>query len=191
LDFLRDEFLRVYSQSVKNSSATQAYAFVTVNAFFVVLVTYLSWVTFQSAQSLARVSLKKSDRETMDWIGKNTVDDARFLLMTSAGQINPMADAYQEWFPVLAGRQSQNTLQGKEWVLGSQFYEYSLQLIDLQACKDVSCLQDWALNNDIQIEYLLVRIQHVSPELPGSIQMDGGFQVVYESSNTVIYKSTP
>ncbi|MGB8982604.1 MAG: hypothetical protein WCC12_12060 [Anaerolineales bacterium] len=77
--------------------------------------------SFVGARNLARFSLAESDRQTMQWVRSNTPAESRFLLITSAGQISPMTDTFQEWFPALAERRSQNTLQGTEWTLGEDF----------------------------------------------------------------------
>ena len=191
LHFFWEKFGEVYSNSMKKNGIAPSQMPFSLTIPFIVLGIYLLWVTFTSSGEFARVSLKKPDRESMDWVRLNTPEDGRFLLMTNTGQVNPMVDSYQEWFPALAERQSQNTLQGSEWILGSRFYEASLRLLDLQACRSVACLRTWALDNDIQIDYVLVRVQRVSPELLGSIQTDDEFQVVYESDSTAIYRSIP
>jgi len=111
------------------------------------------------------------------------------LLITNAGQISPMTDSYQEWFPVLAERQSQNTLQGKEWTLGSAFFSYSQQLVALQSCTDAGCLNEWTKRNHIQEEYILIQTKRASPDLITSLQVDEHYQVVYQSAVAVIFKS--
>ncbi len=190
LYFLWEEFNRAYARSVRGD-ASRPHARLPGGIMVAVFGIYLFWFTFASARDLGRVSLKENDRATMEWISLNTPPEARFLLMTNAGQISPMTDAYQEWFPALAGRKSRNTLQGMEWLLGGEFYEHSLRLTELQACGKVACVEKWVSDNDAQVEYLLVRKQRVSPELPGSLQAEAGYAAVYETAETVIYRIEP
>jgi len=192
LYFLWEKFNQAYREDIKKKNvAPSRYAPYFIALPFAVLGIYFFWVSYSSSKEFYIVSLKESDRETMEWVRTNTPQDGRFLLLTNTGQLNPMIDSYQEWFPALAERQSQNTLQGSEWTLGSQFYDTLLQFIALQTCRDVNCVKTWSLNNDIQLDYLLVRVGQVRPELIDSIQSDGGFQAVYDSGAAVIYKFAP
>jgi len=160
-----------------------------LNSVFALLTAFLFWNCFTSAGDFSRVSLTEADRATMAWVRDNTSKDAQFLLLTNSGGVSPMVDAYQEWFPALAERHSQNTLQGREWTLGAQFYEYSLELMDLQACEDVACLREWGEDQDIQIDFLLLRPGYVRPTLVVSIRTDNALQVVYESGVAVIFEN--
>lgn len=190
LYFLWEEFNRAYSRSAKDASALSS-APAIGGILFAVLGTYLFWSTFASARGLGGVSLKESDRGTMEWVRENTPPQARFLLLTNDGRISPMIDAYQEWFPALAERRSQNTLQGMEWLLGGEFYEHSLRLTELQACGDAACVWEWMFDNGVEAEYLLVRRRRVSPGLFASIQGEAGFEAVFESADTVVYRVVP
>jgi hypothetical protein len=99
-----------------------------------------------------------------------------------------MVDAYQEWFPALTERHSQNTLQGLEWTIGSEFYGYSLKLMELQSCEDVACVQNWTSENNMQINYLLVRPKRVPPKLIDSILLDESFHVIYQTDEVIVYE---
>jgi len=190
--FLWDKINQAYTADIRKKNITPSpHAALLLALPFVALGIYFLSVSINVSRALLWINLKESDREVMEWVRMNTPDDGRFLLMTNNGQVNPMVDAFQEWFPTLTERQSVNTLQGLEWRLGSSFYDSSLQFISLQTCKEVDCLQKWALNNSIQIEFVLVQIENVSPELVGSIQSDKKFQAMYEADTTVIYKYNP
>jgi len=154
----------------------------------VFLTVFLFWAGFKSARNFSRVSLGLADRETMEWIKQNTPENSKFLLLTSNGQISPMVDAYQEWFPSLTERHSQNTLQGMEWTMGSDFYEYSLELMDLQSCENMACVQTWISENNIQIDYLLIRPKRVLPELSDSILTNRSYYLVHHTDEVAIYK---
>ena len=102
-----------------------------------------------------------------------------------------MTDSYQEWFPVLAERQSMNTLQGMEWILGSQFFEHSPELIALQACPDAHCLRAWMEQRNLHIDYVLFHRQRASQNLIDSLYSDGHYDLIYESSTAVIFAVSP
>jgi hypothetical protein len=191
LYFLREKFYRAYSTDVNAAAGNAARARVIATILFAFLGLYLLWHSFTSARDLARLSLKEADRATMGWVRKNTPADASFLLMTNAGQISPMTDAYQEWFPALAERRSVNTLQGLEWRLGAEFYEHSLRLTTLQACEDAACVQEWISDNGVKVDYLLARTRHVLPELLHSLLEQAGYEAVYESADAIIYRLEP
>lgn len=192
LYFLWEKFNQAYVEDMrKKNLALSPSAPYFIALPFVALGVYFLWITFSTSMEFFHISLQEPDREVMEWVRTNTPDNSRFLLLTSRGQVNPMVDSFQEWFPALAERHSQNTLQGMEWTLGSQFYDSLLLLIDLQSCRDVVCLRDWALENDIQLDYILFRVGQVRPELIDSVRSDGGFKTVYVSDSVVIYKSNP
>jgi hypothetical protein len=186
--FLYAQLDRIDFNSFKDGSQAQRYGFYVINTIFILFVTFLVWVSFRSAWNFSRVSLSEADRKTMEWIKGNTPEYAPFLLLTNSGQVSPMVDAYQEWFPALAERHSQNTLQGLEWTIGPEFYGYSLKLMELQSCEDVACVQNWTSENNIQINYVLVRPKRVSPELVDSILLNESFHVIYQTDDVVVYE---
>ena len=102
-----------------------------------------------------------------------------------------MADSYHEWFPALAERQSLNTLQGMEWILGSQFFEYSQDLTALQACPDVDCLNDWLEQKNVRADFILLQKQRASPALIDSLREDESYERIYQSANAEIFAFHP
>lgn len=192
LSFLWERFKQAYANDIEKKNITPSeYAPFFLALPFVILVVYFFVITINLSKRLVQISLEKSDREVMEWIRTNAPEDGRFLLMTNKGQVNPMVDSFQEWFPTLAERPSANTLQGREWTLGSAFYDTSLQFVELQRCTDVDCLKNWALNNNIQVEFVLVRMDNVMPELVDSIQSDESFRPMYEVGGIGIYEFNP
>ncbi len=190
LYFLYDAFKDLYLNSNHRQNHKQAHAYVNYagKLISILLAIFLFWACFKSTRDFSRVSLALADRETMEWIRKNTPESSRFLLLTSDGQVNPMVDAYQEWFPSLTERHSQNTLQGLEWTMGPDFYEYSLKLMDLQACRNIDCVQEWISEGNIQIDYLLIRTKRVLPGLSDSILISEAYYLIYQTDRVAIYK---
>ena len=152
---------------------------------------YLFYTSFLSIQDLRAISLSPSDRETMQWIGNQTPPGSRFLLVTNRGEISPMVDSYQEWFPVVAERHSVSTLQGREWTLGSHFYLYSQSLMALQACPQVDCVHTWLRENETQIDFILIQKQGTSEELLSSLTESQSYEVLYDSADVEIFAPSP
>lgn len=65
------------------------------------------------------VALTPDERAGMAWIAANVDEGARFLVASPA--LGWAWDREAEWFPLLAARQSANTLQGLEWVRDVSF----------------------------------------------------------------------
>lgn len=185
------EFIRAFSETFpKNKDAGQVLSVLT-RGIFAVLLLYLFLVSYRAASNVAALSLSTADRETMEWVRENTPPESRFLLISNRGEISPMTDSFQEWFPVLAERQSRNTLQGMEWILGSNFFEYSQELVALQACPDTDCLNDWLEQKNAQVDFILFQKKRAAPALINSLRADESYQAVYESSTAQIFASSP
>ena len=186
LYFLKEEFDRAYVRTMQRSERTTVPTWIT-NGILTALLFYFFIVTYSSMGNLVRVSLTESDRATMEWIKTNSPADSRFLLITNQGQISPMTDSYQEWFPALTERRSENTLQGREWTLGPQFYSYTQELVTLQSCSSVDCLNEWITRNNVEFDYLLFQKQRTSNAFIMSLMNDERYRVVYESEDVVIF----
>ena len=158
---------------------------------FSLVLLYMTSVSVTAIGRLANLALTLDDRETMKWISQNTPPESSFLLITNTGQISPMTDAYQEWFPTLSNRKSVNTIQGLEWTLGTRFYGYSLELMALQSCPDITCLDHWLASQNAQVDYLLLLKRRASPRLIASLRDDPRIEVVYESVSTAIFRVPP
>ncbi len=188
---LNAEFVRAYLKTFHTNADKNAFPFRAAAGIFAALLLYLFFVSWRETSNLARVSLASADRETMEWVRQNTPVESRFLLFTNSGQVSSMTDSYQEWFPALAERNSQNTLQGLEWTLSSDFFSYSQRLIILQSCQTADCLIDWMRQEDVEADYLVFKKQGVSAPLTESLRMESGYQVVYDSENALIFLAIP
>jgi hypothetical protein len=188
LYFLKEEFERAYAKTMEKNNKTVRPTPVPQMILAAVLI-YFLYLSYSSLGYLVRLRLTPSDREVMEWVKLNTPADSRFLLITNKGQISPMTDSYQEWFPVLTERISENTLQGKEWTLGSKFYSYTQDLVKLQTCSDVDCLQQWMARNNAEFDYILFQKRRVSSEFITSIKNDAQFSVLYETKNVVVFST--
>lgn len=186
LYFLKEEFDRAYAKTMeKNDKATTPSQI--PGWILAALLLYFLFLSYSTLGNLVRLSLTLSDRDVMEWVKENAPLDSRFLLITNKGQISPMTDSYQEWFPALTERRSVNTLQGKEWTLGPQFYSYTQDLVALQTCTDAECLQEWAIQNNAYYDYVLIQKRRASSELIESLKSNDQYLILYESGDVVIF----
>jgi hypothetical protein len=115
-------------------------------------------------------SLGKSELAALAWVSKNTPPGSRFLIM--GWQEDPTVSPILEWFPALTGRVSVSTVQGREWLPGSQNFTVRYpQFTSLQTCQyqDLSCVDAWLANlQEDPLDYLL---------FTNSIQTDTGEQI--------------
>jgi hypothetical protein len=105
-----------------------------LTAFLVVLIIYLFSNSMYYSFNLSERHLSESERNAMQWIEKNTLEDSKFLVIT--GDQNAFCDPTNEWFPSLSKRESLTTVQGSEWLLGNDFGRNMIQIHNLQSCID-------------------------------------------------------
>jgi hypothetical protein len=189
--YLNTELFRAYTETFPTGKKANSYPFVLTNGIFAIILLYFYVVALRATSNLVNISLTQSDRETMSRVRENTPQGSRFLLITNTGQISPMTDSFQEWFPVLAERQSRNTLQGLEWILGPNFFEYSQGLIALQTCPDAQCLNNWLEQKNSQVDFILLKKKRASPVLLDSLRTDTSYEMIYNSGSTEIFAVRP
>jgi hypothetical protein len=141
--------------------------------------------------SLARYVVPAKNRDAMNWIQSNTPPDSRFIVLTGSG--DPFSDPILEWFPTFASRTSQNTIQGKEWLLGSGFMPFLSQIEILQSCLNdaPSCVENWATANNISFDYIYIE-KSTDRSIPGlllyELQQDPEYNQIYTNADVVIFE---
>jgi Dolichyl-phosphate-mannose-protein mannosyltransferase len=123
--------------------------------------------------------------QAMQWVSENTSPNSRFILFTGSSGI--MSDPIQEWFPALAERESQTTMQGLEWNLNQDFFPRLRSLITLQACTNLDCVNQWSADTDLGYDYLLIQKSNATLPLLNSIKLNAGYVQVYENSSIIIF----
>lgn len=103
---------------------------------------------------IRNLTLPNEAREVMIWIKENTTPENSFLILT--GREDVMTDPVQEWFPALAERHSETTLQGLEWTLQNEFENRWNQLAELQQCEDLICVNNQAQAMNLEFTYLML-----------------------------------
>ncbi len=138
---------------------------------------------------LVNTSLKPSAIQAMEWIRDNTSVGSKFLVLR--GESGAMVDPVQEWFPALAERRSQTTLQGLEWTLAGQFMTRLGDLYALQACGNVDCVEDWSARSGLEFTHLYVEKVRIQAALHTSISESPDYDSIYENPEIIIYQAYP
>lgn len=137
--------------------------------------------------SLANTTLKPPDPTAMmDWVKQNTPSDSQFVILTGFSGVQ--TDPIQEWFPALTGRRAQTASQGLEWKLGPGFFTRLDQLIALQKCTDVACVETWSAQTGLGYTDLVVEISAVTQGLVDSINRDKAYGLVYQNATYLVYQ---
>ena len=127
----------------------------------------------------------------MNWVQNNTPSDSKFIVLTGSG--DSFSDPVLEWFPVFASRTSQNTIQGKEWILGSDFTPFLDQIELLQSCLNdtPSCVENWANTNHLAFDYIYIE-KSTDRSIPGlllhELQQDPEYDQIYANESVVIFE---
>jgi hypothetical protein len=167
--------------------------FVTLSFFAITFYLFFSSGIF--GIGLVSGSLSAADRETIAWVDANIPAGSDFLLLT--GEQYSMMDPFQEWFPALTEQHSQTTLQGLEWTLGAEFFPFYGELVALQHCADVGCIEAWGERTGLEHQYLLINVLPEESNSPlraslalllNSVRESDRYQPVYETDNAVIFK---
>jgi hypothetical protein len=140
---------------------------------------------------LINTTLTITDRAAMAWVQQNLPPGKNFLLVTAAPY--SMSDPAQEWFPTLTGQHSQTTLQGLEWTLGGKFNSRLNDLVALQACADIACVESWSTRTGLAYDYIWMTIppEEKNPDkasqtnnLFNTFGSSGQFVLVYDDENS-------
>lgn len=125
-------------------------------------------------------------QQALAWVRGNTSAEARFLVLT--GNQGVMTDPIQEWFPALAERRSQTTLQGLEWTLGRDFFPRLNQLAALQLCETVACVEEWS--NETQLDYtdILVEKSDQTRAVLQSLKQDAHYVLLYDNPKYAVFE---
>ena len=143
--------------------------------------------------SLTNYVISGQSLEAMQWVTNNTPTSSRFIVLT--GRADPFSDPTTEWFPAITSRTSQNTIQGREWLLGSDFIFFLGSLANLRSClrQNGGCVTQWSENRQLGFDYIyLEKYRNDSPPISNSLlyqlNQDGSFMSVFENESAVIFE---
>lgn len=122
--------------------AAPRWAFAAAGFFLVIYAPVAALLSANGSDSPLH-ALPAAQREAMAWVETNTPTSASFLVMPSANRW--ANDSPSEWFPALAVRESVATVQGAEWLGGTEYERRQEGFRELAACagSNAACLEDW------------------------------------------------
>jgi hypothetical protein len=143
--------------------------------------------------SLSNYIIPTQSLDAMKWVKTNTPSNSRFIVLT--GRSDPFSDPTLEWFPAITTKTSQNTIQGKEWLLGNDFIPFLGSLDTLRTCLNdsVACVTKWAETRQLGFDYIYIEKQ--KSDLPPStnsllylLHHDNKFVLVFENDGATIFE---
>lgn len=171
-----------------------------IQLVFAGLFSYLVLASFLYSIEMAPDYLSKTNREAMKWIQENTPSDSHFLVLEDAPDIARQTG--NEWFPALAKRRSELTLQGREWLLFKDFTNTMDDYSEIQAClhQDVYCIN--AKETPMTYDYLYLQLSTVASStsqnsqktrlfLAEELKFSNHYQLVYQNQDVEIYQKKP
>ncbi|HEX2698565.1 MAG TPA: glycosyltransferase family 39 protein [Anaerolineales bacterium] len=138
--------------------------------------------------SLTNYIVSTESRQAMQWIRDNTASDSSFIILT--GRADPFSDPTSEWFPAFARRMSQSTIQGREWLLGKDFWQFFASTSALRLClnQDPSCVANWANAHHLAFDYVYIEKSNNPPvPLIGELRQDQNYALAFENDAAVIF----
>jgi hypothetical protein len=185
---LTDAFPTLINYFQKNNPLVQKQEFHErgwLNITLLLIMIYLFVETGLFGFKLINTSLSIADRDAMAWIKQNTPSTSLFLPIT--GVQSPEIDPFVEWFPALTERRSQTTIQGFEWLLGSDFYKRYGDFAEVQGCKTFDCITDWSNRTGLEYQYLVIQRLGVDKKLIVSLDKANAYETVYSTNEALIY----
>lgn len=144
-------------------------------------------------------TLSKSAREAMQWVKENTPDNSTIYTIT--GNPHLFVDPVLEWLPVFADRHNVSTIQGREWVNGSQFFTYAGKIQEAQACywQGLSCLET-SMTNLPKFDYIFLPQKCTGqPNCTGALAeitsplylalLNSDYRIVYQNETIAIFEN--
>lgn len=144
---------------------------------------------------LANYRVPESSLAAMRWVRENAAPGGRFIVLT--GRTDPFSDSTAEWFPALARRTSENTIQGREWLLGPNFMPFLNELEALQECMNQgsTCVAEWARTNNVVYDYIYIEKPDESNGVQPSrllyyqLERDQNYRAIFENQGVAIFRA--
>ena len=144
---------------------------------------------------LINTTLSVDERDVMTWVREKLPTSQNFFLVT--GRPYSMSDPVQEWFPTLTNQHSQTTLQGLEWTLDAQFNARLEDLVALQACPNLVCVETWSARTGLTYDYLWVNkfpadnsseVARRLREVLADLNHSPSYRLIHESESAAIFE---
>lgn len=153
--------------------------------FFIMLFTYNA---FQVSNTLSFQRLNLEERKAIEWAKASTDPASQFMILDQ--QENPLLSPLTEWFPALAERRSIATIQGTEWLSGSDHYAKKVTAIrEAHDClfQGVDCLTMAQNQLAEQYDYIMLSGSEYSPLL-AELRTNSDFVLAYESEDIHVFE---
>lgn len=139
------------------------------------------------AQTLT--ALTPAEREAMAWAGKHTSAQSRYVVVPDTTWETASA---AEWFPVLSGRVSVTTVQGREWLPGRAFAKSVDAFYEAYLCgyRTVACLDGWQEDFSLPFTHVYVPRAHGNQccsTLVSSLMADSRYDLIYDTDGGTIF----
>jgi hypothetical protein len=156
---------------------------------YLVFALILGMVSFDMEQ--IGTHLSKESREAFQWVKSNTPQNVEFLVIT--GKMEIFTDYENEWFPLYADRHSQTTIQGYEWIAGTDFIRRGQIATGFQKCltseTPQECIHSLAKRAQVRFDYILIqRDGQFADKLTLDLSLSKAYQSVYKSKTVYIFK---
>jgi hypothetical protein len=158
--------------------------------FWGYLLIYLLANNYGLAQRMGVNFLEESDRQAMAWIRENTPTGSKFIVLTR--EPNMMRDPIQEWFPTLSERNSQTTLQGREWLDGKGFMESIVSYQKIKNCLDRNqdCIEEQKKALGLDFDHIYIKAENAQ-RLIDSLESTTTYRRIYDKENVVLFEILP
>ncbi|MBL8080116.1 MAG: glycosyltransferase family 39 protein [Anaerolineales bacterium] len=163
-----------------------------------VSIIYLAIIILSATQQLVDKPMLKAikpiERTAMEYLEKNTPQDAKFVVLTQADWYS--ADT-AEWFPYLTKRQSLTTPQGLEWVSVAEFNDIANRVFVLSQMvrNEQSGLEQGQLVKYVEThfdDYGFVAIFADNLEYSfGGFFETGRYEIFYRKKDVLIFRVVP
>jgi hypothetical protein len=154
----------------------------------VVVLAYLC-VTLTNEAIGAWVARPPGETASFKWIDEETPPDSRFLVIADTNEWG--LDHTGEWLPALTGRQALTTVQGREWLRGTEGYPAASAAYGLlRRCvtETVDCLETWRPVQNVNYTHVYITKDACCSTLRESLAWSLGYRLAYDGPGAQIYE---
>lgn len=163
-------------------SSINKVACMSIISFMVTYTIVLSAITILTSN----VRVSEDEMKGMEWVIKNTSEQAVFLVISNGSFLGSAKDGVNEWFPALTNGRSFAVPQGLEWV-PSKFIEEQERHALIVKClpEGVECLK--RMNGFEEIDYVFIANVNKNAQLQSiATQLESQYEVEYSNKSVKV-----